>query len=265
MEDLNKTCNLKEQDVFLQKLKRALTSKGNSPTRSRSPKGGKKSRKNLRMTGGMNKEQLKFAIKAFLYLIFVLISFGGCVEIYTSREFLFKVAKMLGISLEVFILIISAVMTAVKTDYKNDSLTKIPFDYIRGVMAGHHIVGKQMIDVVLFFVRSKNQLNTYLEEKVEEAVNDNDADAITNDTVVDQSSAVTALRNGMSNIMSFVKDFRGQSERASESNVLVLHNNINSELATPRDTDSSRRRSVRGNARRLQILDNELDEYMGRR
>jgi hypothetical protein len=263
--DPDKTCNLKEQDVFLQKLKLALTSKGNSPTRSRSSKGGKKSRKNLRMTGGiMNKEHVKFAIKAFIYLIFGLISFGGCVEIYANRDFLTKIAKILGITIESFILIISAVVTGVKTDYRNDSLTKIPFDYIRGVMAGHHIVGKQIIDVVLFFVRSKNQLNTYLEEKIEHAVNDNDANAITNDAVVDQSSAVTAVRNGMTNIMSFVQDFRGQSERASESNVLVLHNNINSELATPRDTGSSRRRSDRGNARRLQKLDDELDRYMGR-
>jgi len=263
--DLDKTCNLKEQDAFLQKLKLALTRKGNSPTRARSPKGGNKSRKNLRMRGGMNKEHVKFAIKAFIYLIFGLISFGGCVEIYANRDFLTKIAKILGITIESFILIISAVVTGVKTDYRNDSLTKIPFDYIRGVMAGHHIVGKQIIDVVLFFVRSKNQLNTYLEEKIEDAVNDNDANAITNDAVVDQSSAVTAVRNGMTNIMSFVQDFRGQSERASESNVMVLHNSINSELASPRVPGSTRRRSVRENARQLRILDDELDAYMGRR
>jgi len=262
--EVDKTCNLEEQEDFLKFLGRELKSKSSSPTRARSSKGGNKSRKNRRMTGGMSKEQVKFAVKTFIYLIFALLSVGGCVEIYTNREFLAKVAKMLGITVEVFILIISAVMTGVKTDYRNDSLTKIPFDYIRGVVAGHHIVGKQIIDVVVFFVKSKNQLNTYLEERIEEAVNDNDANAITNDTVVDQTSAVTAVRNGMSNIMSFVQDFRGQSQRASESNVLVLHNNINSELASPRAPGSSRRRSVRGNTRQLQILDDELDRYMGR-
>jgi hypothetical protein len=263
--DPSTSCDLKGETAFIKMLEHELKgTKSSSLTRSRSSKGGKKSRKNLKMTGGMNKEHVKFAIKAFIYLIFGLISFGGCVEIYANRDFLTKIANILGISVEVFILIISAVVTGVKTDYRNDSLTKIPFDYIRGVMAGHHIVGKQIIDVVLFFVRSKNQLNIYLEERIEDALKENDANAITNDAVVDQSSAVTAVRNGMTNIMSFVHDFRGQSERASESNVMVLHNSINSELATPRDTDSSRRRSIRGNARQLQILDDDLDRYMGR-
>jgi len=260
--DPSTTCDLKGEDTFIKMLEHELKgTKSSSLTRSRSSKGGKKSRKNLKMTGGMNKAQVKFAVKCFIYLIFALLSFGGCVEIYTNVEFLTKVAKMLGITVEAFILIISAVVTGVKTDYRNDSLIKIPFDYIRGVVAGHHIVGKQIIDVVIFFVRSKNQLNTYLEERIEEALNDNDANAITNDTVVDQSSAVSAVRSGITNIMSFVQDFRGQSERASESNVLILHD-INSALATPRSPTGSRRRSSRQNTRQLQILDRELEDYM---
>jgi hypothetical protein len=262
--DPSTSCDLKGETAFIKMLEHELKdTKSSSLTRSRSSKGGKKSRKNLKMTGG-NNSKVKFAVKAFIYLIFALLSFGGCVEIYTNLDFLTKIARILGITIESFILIISAVVTGVKTDYRNDSLTKIPFDYIRGVMAGHHIVGKQIIDVVLFFVRSKNQLNKYLEEKIEDALNDNDSNAITNDAVVDQSSAVTAVRNGMTNIMSFVQDFRGQSERASESNVLVLHNSINSALPTPRDTGSRRRKSDRQNTRQLQILDDELKRYMGR-
>jgi hypothetical protein len=260
--DPSKTCDLKGEDAFIKILERELNgTKISSLTRSRSLKGGKKSRKNLKMTGGITKLQVKFAVKAFIYLIFALLSFGGCVEIYTNVEFLTKVAKMLGITVEAFILIISAVVTGVKTDYRNDSLIKIPFDYIRGVVAGHHIVGKQIIDVVIFFVRSKNQLNTYLEEKIEEALNDNHANAITNDTVVDQSLAVSAvtigitnISSGITNIMSFVRDFRLQSEDVSNSNALVLHKK-NSVLATPRSPTGSRQSD-----RQKQILNAKLNE-----
>jgi hypothetical protein len=250
--------------------------KSSSLTRSRSSKGGKKSRKNLRMKGG-NKEKVKFAVKAFIYLIFALLSFGGCVEMYTNREFLLNVAEKVGITLEAFILIISAVVTVVKTDYKKDSLTKIPFDYVRGVVAGHHVVGKQLIDVVVFFVTSKNQLNKYLDGKIDKALDDDDnPTAITDETVFEQSTALTAagdvIEKGITNIKGVVDYFKGKSKDASESNALVSNNNIYSELPTSRYTDSiiSRRKSARQlekNAREVERLNEELKEYFdkGRR
>jgi hypothetical protein len=271
-------CDLQGPNDFIKMLKHELKLKSSSihelKSSSRNPRrhsiGGRKSRKNGKMykqKGGMNKEHVKFAVKCFIYLIFILVSGNGCVRIYTNIKFLSNVALKLGITVEVLIAIISVVTTTIQTDYKQKPIIRIPFDLACAVMAGNVYGLKQIIDVVIFFAKSNYELNLYLEQQIEQAFNTVEHVNFDN-TEHNHAAAQTQIVNTVSSFGEFIggvirqrqlknDDFDNDDDDYKE---VVVEQRLNSLMPLPTSRHHDPDKVLR-EKRRHTIMNDDLDVY----
>ena len=168
-------CDLQGPNDFIKMLEHEL--KSSSRISRRRSIGGRKSRKNgkrYKQKGGMNKEHVKFAVKCFIYLIFILVYGNGCWKIYTNYKFLKKVAVYLSISVEVLICVITTVMTYIKIDYKRKHLINVPFDGLMVYINNHIYALQKIADVVILVVKQNHSLNKYVDDQINDAFTDVD-------------------------------------------------------------------------------------------
>jgi hypothetical protein len=271
-------CDLQGPNDFIKMLEHEL--KSSSRISRRRSIGGRKSRKNgkrYKQKGGMNKEHVKFAVKCFIYLIFILVSGNGCVRIYTNIKFLSNVALKLGITVEVLIAIISVVTTTIQTDYKKKPIIRMPFDLACAVMAGNVYGLKQIIDVVIFFAKSNYELNLYLEQQIEKAFNTVE-DVNFDNTEHDHAAAQTEIVGAVSSFGKFIggvirqrqlknddfddSDYYDNHDDDYKEVVVELRNNqrLNSHMPLPTRRHHDPDEVLREN-RRHTILNRDLDEY----
>jgi hypothetical protein len=267
-------CDLQGPNDFIKMLEHEL--KSSSRISRRRSIGGRKSRKNgkrYKQKGGMNKEHVKFAVKCFIYLIFILVSGNGCIQIYTNINFLSKVAVKLGITVEVLIAIISVVTTAIETDYQTKPIIRMPFNLACAVVAGNVYGLKQIIDVVIFFARSNYELNLYLEQQIEEAFNTAKHGNFDN-TERNHAAAQTKIVSTVSNFGKFIggvirqrqlknDDFDYYDNHDDDYKEVVVelpnHQRLNSLMPLPTRPDDPD--EVLREKRRHNILNRDLDEF----
>ena len=163
-------------------------------------------------------------------------------------------------------------MTGLASDYKRNPVIEMPFKAVRAVIAGNHYVGKQIIDAVVFFVKSTNELNSYLDERIDDALRNRPNQSITDTYENESSDAQTALVQSVNMFGTFFQGYTRQRRLTDDDydlppdpdeykevdvrDLRPLEQRINSALSTGRD---SRRES--NWSRRNRVLNDELDEY----